>query len=223
MPLPAPVTTMTLPDTFIASPESQIYDTQCHIMQPNRKRGRPVEIDRHAVSLVALRLFERDGFDGVTMDDVAKAAKVSRRTLFRAFPSKAALVWEGLPVFSQVEAVAKELAVAKASLKQVLHTLVLPTLEMLDDPEAAKVARRRLKLIAASPGLFGYPPVEDLQKLVAVAISNAPNVQRMPPSLVAEAFVAATMASILWWARHDGAVSAGRSLREALTALAEAV
>jgi AcrR family transcriptional regulator len=192
-------------------------------MQPDRKRGRPVEIDRHAVSLVALKLFERKGFDDVTMDEIAKTAEVSRSTLFRAFPTKADLVWEGLPLVGALEEQAIALQQTQASLKDVVEQLVLPTLTMLDDPDMAKVARRRLKLIAASPGLFGYPPVAEIHRLLALAIARGPSARHVPASLVAETFVATAMAAVLWWARREGELKAGQALRDALTALAEAV
>ena len=61
--------------------------------------GRPRTISPDAVSLVALRLFDEKGFDAVSMDDIAREADVSRRSLFRLFPSKQSLVWGGLDEF----------------------------------------------------------------------------------------------------------------------------
>jgi TetR/AcrR family transcriptional regulator, regulator of mycofactocin system len=45
------------------------------------------------ISNVAIDLFAARGFDEVSVDDVAEAAGIARRTLFRYFPSKNALPW----------------------------------------------------------------------------------------------------------------------------------
>jgi AcrR family transcriptional regulator len=46
-----------------------------------------------AIVAAAHELFVRQGYDATTMDDVADAAVVSRRTLFRYFPTKEDLVF----------------------------------------------------------------------------------------------------------------------------------
>ena len=45
------------------------------------------------ISNVAIDLFAARGFDEVSDDDVAEAAGIARRTLFRYYPSKNALPW----------------------------------------------------------------------------------------------------------------------------------
>jgi AcrR family transcriptional regulator len=55
---------------------------------------RRVAETRDAVVAVALELFDSRGFGGVTMDDIARAAGVSRRTLYRRFPTKEHIVLE---------------------------------------------------------------------------------------------------------------------------------
>ncbi len=45
------------------------------------------------LSNVAIDLFAARGFDDVSVDDVAHAAGIARRTLFRYYPSKNALPW----------------------------------------------------------------------------------------------------------------------------------
>ncbi len=45
------------------------------------------------ITNVAIDLFAARGFDEVSVDDVAEAAGIARRTLFRYYPSKNALPW----------------------------------------------------------------------------------------------------------------------------------
>jgi TetR/AcrR family transcriptional regulator, regulator of mycofactocin system len=45
------------------------------------------------ISNVAIDLFSERGFDEVSVDDVAVAAGIARRTVFRYYPSKNALPW----------------------------------------------------------------------------------------------------------------------------------
>lgn len=52
---------------------------------------------RAELERVAFTLFARDGFDDTSVDDIAAAAGIGRRTFFRYFPSKADLVWGDFP------------------------------------------------------------------------------------------------------------------------------
>ncbi|MHA3023576.1 mycofactocin system transcriptional regulator [Mycobacterium sp. BMJ-28] len=55
--------------------------------------GRRPSTTQGHISGVALELFATQGFDDVSVDDVAAAAGISRRTLFRYFSSKNAIPW----------------------------------------------------------------------------------------------------------------------------------
>lgn len=55
--------------------------------------GRRRSTTRDHITDVALKLFATRGFDDVSVDDVAQAAGISRRTLFRYFSSKNAIPW----------------------------------------------------------------------------------------------------------------------------------
>jgi mycofactocin system transcriptional regulator len=57
------------------------------------KVGRPPATTRDDIERVAMRLFTSHGFDATTVDDIAAAAGIGRRTFFRYFGSKNDVVW----------------------------------------------------------------------------------------------------------------------------------
>jgi mycofactocin system transcriptional regulator len=60
---------------------------------PQHRLGRRRSTTWDHISNVAIDLFAARGFDEVSVDDVAEAAGIARRTLFRYYPSKNALPW----------------------------------------------------------------------------------------------------------------------------------
>ncbi|MET9387108.1 mycofactocin system transcriptional regulator [Streptomyces sp. NPDC002928] len=55
--------------------------------------GRPRATSRADLERLGFELFARQGFDATTVDDIAGAAGIGRRTFFRYFASKNDLVW----------------------------------------------------------------------------------------------------------------------------------
>ena len=55
--------------------------------------GRPQVTSPEEIERVALGLFTRHGFDSTTVDDIAGATGISRRTFFRYYASKNDVVW----------------------------------------------------------------------------------------------------------------------------------
>src|ERR1700758_5718342 len=62
-------------------------------MLQEARLGRRRSTTPQHITDVALRLFADRGFAEVSVDDVAGAAGIARRTLFRYYPSKNAIPW----------------------------------------------------------------------------------------------------------------------------------
>lgn len=172
-------------------------------MQRTAKRGRPPTADPAHIARVALELFERHGFDAVTMHAIADEAGVSRRTLFRLFATKSDLVWEGLDAVR--EAVAARVAALRGSERApaaLVHALAEPFLRPMEDPALASIARRRLRLIAQAPALLEHRTLREIEADLSTLFAR----DDAPPALIARTVVAMVFAALFWWAEHGGAI-----------------
>ena len=106
---------------------------------------------QRALQEAAITLTGRCGLSGVTVDDIAAAAGVSRRTFFNHFPTKAAALFDPDP--SDAERLAQLLAAASGSSDPWL-ALQTACVSFVAGHENVIVVRRRL--IAASPELDQY-------------------------------------------------------------------
>lgn len=191
-------------------------------MQTSSRGGRPKQIDRQRVSALALDLFERDGFDRVTMNEIAKAASVSRRTLFREFPSKVDLVWDGLDEI--VEATRAQITVPRpnATLRELIEEIVAPSLLVVQKQSIGDLARRRLQIIAANPELLHHQTLNELRAAITAIVATSGALGDRPAALVADTIVAVGFSAALWWAAEGGQTTLIEAFHMALGVLGEA-
>jgi TetR/AcrR family transcriptional regulator, regulator of mycofactocin system len=119
-----------------------------------RSRGRQAITDHASIERAAFALFEEQGFDETTMEQIADAVGVGRRTLFRYFPSKNDIPWgqfdESLRNFAaQLADVPLSVPVADA-----VHRCVVAFNDF--DAQSLPQHRIRMKLILATPALQAH-------------------------------------------------------------------
>jgi AcrR family transcriptional regulator len=132
-------------------------------------RARKREETRVRITEAALRLFVKRGFEAVTLDEIADAAAISRRTFFHYFPSKEdlAFAWLEASIDEMVAAVAQRPA-NEAPLPMAVNA-ILSCMKPMPRAEAFALA----KLVAETPALRGRSQMkyERLERELAAAIA----------------------------------------------------
>jgi mycofactocin system transcriptional regulator len=112
-------------------------------------------VTTHAlIEEIAFRLFDEQGFDNTTVEQIADAAGIARRTLFRYYPSKNDIPWgqfdESLRLLAQhlreMPADVSTAVAVQESVKAFNHV----------DPAAVEQHRRRMRLLMNTPALQAH-------------------------------------------------------------------
>jgi mycofactocin system transcriptional regulator len=104
------------------------------------------------ISDVAIDLFVAHGFDAVSVDDVAAASGIARRTLFRYYPSKNALPWGDFDAhLGTMQKLLSDLDPA-VPIRDALRTALLA----FNDFDDADRHRQRMRLILETEALQAY-------------------------------------------------------------------
>lgn len=167
--------------------------------------GRPPATSRAELEQVALGLFLRDGFDATTVDRIAEAAGVSRRTFFRYYASKNDVVWGDFD--AGLRAMEERLAQTPddVPLLQGLGEAVVAFNAL--PPEAVPAHRQRMSLILHVPALQAHSTLRYAAWRAVVARFAARRlglpVPALGPQLVGHIALAAAVASYEQWLRDE--------------------
>lgn len=115
-------------------------------------RERKKERTREAIIDAALDLFERNGYDATTVEDIAAAADVSPRTFFRYFESKLDLIMARSTTSHSEKGLGPRLAARPAGeslLDAVRHVVRTELEQQLDDP----LIVREFQVMLTTPSL----------------------------------------------------------------------
>jgi len=157
-------------------------------------RERKKQRTRQLIAETARELFVEDGFDRVTVADVARAAEVSEATVFNYFPTKEDLVFQGMEVF-------------ESELLQAVR----------DRPAGESAAAAFGRFVTQRRGLLAAEDEQTAHRLIGVTrmIADSPALQARQREIFAR--YTASLAALL--AEETGAAPADIAPRVVATAL----
>ena len=186
---------------------------------PGRRRA----TSRQELEAAAFRLFAERGFEATTVEDIARAAGIGRRTFFRYFPSKNDVPWGAFE---------DELQQMRAQLKACppevpLMDAIRVTLVEFNrvDPEVVPLHRERMELILRVPTLFAHSTLRFTAWRAVVAEFVAERTGCRPdglaPQAIAHAVLGVAVAAYEHWL-DDPSSDLGTLLDGAMRELAAA-
>jgi len=179
------------------------------------------EETRARIESAALDLFTAQGFEDVTIDEIAEAAGISRRTFFRHVGAKADAVWGDFDAHVlRLEA----MLAATAGDQSVLASICAAYVEVNDYAETdLPMLRQRMRLILTEPALQAHSQVRyaAVDRVVAAHVARRTGTDHdaLVARLVATSTrAAATTAFEVWLA--DGRLTLAAALHQAFDELA---
>lgn len=160
---------------------------------------------REQITEAALRLFAERGFDGVTIEEIAEAADVSRRTFFRYFARKEDVIiaWKQ-QMADELRAALAERANEESPLDAAHGALATVVAGYADRPE---LTLGLMRLFEGGPKLHAGADYEDWDVVLADGIAQRMGVDAArdsAPRLIATVGFAVLTATIETWAANGG-------------------
>ncbi len=124
---------------------------------PGDRGGRPAVTTPHELAKVAQRLFVETGFEATSVDDIALAAGIGRRTFFRYFPAKADALFADSPAELDRLRTGLEAGEPEESYRPVVTRAVIAALAFA--PGDREWALQRARLVLAEPVLLAHAAV----------------------------------------------------------------
>ena len=187
-----------------------------HTGHPGRKRV----TSRAELENTAFGLFAARGFEQVTVDEIAAAAGIGRRTFFRYFPSKNDIPWGAFET---------ELERMRARLRACPPEVPLMDairLALVDfnrvSPAQVPMHRRRMELILRVPTLFAHSTLrftawrQVVAEFVAERTGSRPDA--LAPQVIAHAVLGVAVAAYQHWL-DDPAADIGTLLDDGMRQL----
>jgi TetR/AcrR family transcriptional regulator, regulator of mycofactocin system len=185
--------------------------------------GRRRVTSRAELEHVAFALFNRQGFDRTTIDDIARACGIGRRTFFRYFPSKNDIPWGSFEEELERMRVRFKAFPPRVPLMDAIRVAIVDFNRVA--PEQVPWHRRRMELILRTPALQAHSTLryaawrQVVAEFVAQRTGQSPDA--LVPRTVAYAVLGVAVAAYEQWLQTEDA-DLGRLLDTAMRQLGAA-
>src|ERR1700729_1354392 len=183
---------------------------------PGRKRVTSrAELEHTAFALFAVR-----GFEQTTVDEIAAAAGIGRRTFFRCFPPKNEVPWGAFEVELDRMRVRLKACPPEVPLMDAIRLALIDFNRVA--PEQVPLHRRWVELILRVPALLAYSTLrftawrEVVAEFVAERTGRRP--EELAPQAIAHAVLGVSVAAYEHWL-DDPSADLGQLLDEAMRQL----
>jgi mycofactocin system transcriptional regulator len=185
--------------------------------------GRRRVTSRAELEQTAFALFAAHGFEATTVDEIAVAAGIGRRTFFRYFPSKNDIPWGAFE--DELERMRERLRACPPRMP-VMDAIRLALIDFNQvAPAQVPLHRRRMELILRVPTLLAHSTLRFTAWRAVIAEFVAERTGRCPrdlaPQAIAHAILGVSVAAYEHWLDDPGA-ELGVLLDQAMQELARA-
>ena len=194
----------------------------------NGHPGRRRATSRAELEQVAFTLFTARGFDATTVDEIAAAAGIGRRTFFRYFPSKNDVPWGAFEDELERMRVRLKACAPEVPVMDAIRYALIDFNRVA--PAQVPLHRRRMQLILRVPTLLAHSTLRFAAWRAVVAEFVAERTGRRPddlaPQAIAHAVLGVSVAAYEHWLDDPGADLGSlldRAMRELGTAFRAAV
>jgi mycofactocin system transcriptional regulator len=169
--------------------------------------GRRRVTSRDELEQTAFALFAAQGFEATTVDEIAAAAGIGRRTFFRYFPSKNDIPWGAFEDELDRMRVRLKAGPPEVPLMDAIRLALIDFNRVA--PAQVPLHRRRMELILRVPALLAHSTLrftawrEVVAEFVAERTGRRP--EELAPQAIAHAVLGVSVAAYEHWLDHPSA------------------
>jgi TetR/AcrR family transcriptional regulator, regulator of mycofactocin system len=193
-----------------------------HISHAGARVGRKRSTTQDHIANIALDLFAERGFDEVSVDDVARAAGISRRTMFRYYASKNAIPWGDFDAHLDHMRDLLQLVPADATTSSALRSTLL-AFNSFDEAETAR-HRQRMRVILETAALQAHSMTmyAGWRAVIAAFVARRLGIDAsdLVPQTTAWTMLGVALSAYEYWL-DDESVSLDRALGEAFDTVSD--